>query len=280
GVGNYTEKDVQEAARAFTGWSTSGGEFVFDADGHDRGLKTIFGKTGTFDGDDVVRLVLRQPSCARFLVRKLFREFVSQSETPPDKLLAPLEEQLRKSDYDVGVCVATMLRSKLFFSKHAYRARIKSPVEYVLGIVGLFDMPVRVERVAAVMEGMGQSLFAPPNVKGWDGGKTWLNTATLLARHNFASKLLGGEFRASPNDSPGRLAEKFSKGKTVAARVDFLLDLLLQGDVHPTVRSKLLAFATAGKSIKKKDTGDGGKVTAEWSAVAHTIAVMPEFQLS
>ena len=279
GVGNYTEKDIQEAARAFTGWAASGGKFQFDANSHDRGTKTVLGKTGKLDGDDVVDVVLQQPACAKFLVRKLFREFISEAETPPDKLLAPLEVQLRKSGYNIGECVATMLRSRLFFSEHAWRARIKSPAEFVVGLVGSFDFPVEVERVARVMQGMGQSLFEPPNVKGWDGGKTWLNTATLLARHNFASKLLDGEFHGITGVSPGKLAVKFANDKSVAARVDFLLNLMLQGDVDRAIRSKLVAFANAGKAAKKSKVDDRA-AASEWAAVAHTIATMPEFQLS
>ena len=135
GVGNYTEKDIREAARAFTGWHTDGKRVPLQRRGqHDDGRRRSSGKTGNWDGGDVVRIVLEQPAAARFLVRKLYAFFVSEI-APPDALLEPLCESFRKSDYDIAALVRTMLSSRLFFSEHAFRKRIKSPVEYVLGAV-------------------------------------------------------------------------------------------------------------------------------------------------
>src|SRR5262245_7449272 len=125
GVGNYTEKDVREAARAFTGWHTGNGGFQFVAAQHDDGQKTVLGKTGNWDGTDIVKIVLEQPAAARFLVRKLYSYFVSEI-TPPDALLEPLCDLFRKNDYDVKALMKTMLASRLFFSDHALRKRIKS----------------------------------------------------------------------------------------------------------------------------------------------------------
>jgi hypothetical protein len=190
GVGNYTEKDIREAARAFTGWHVNGSGDAFErnADEHDSGPKTVFGQSGPWDGDDVQRMLLERPACARFLAGKLYRFLVSET-APPSGLLDPLAEQLRKSDYDVGALVQTVLRSRLFFSHHAYRKRIKSPVEYVLGAVQAAWMgPYPPGKLADALEPMGQALFAPPNVKGWAGGAGWLTDATILARHNFAER--------------------------------------------------------------------------------------------
>lgn len=274
GVGNYTERDVKEAARAFTGWTTAGGEYVFVDSLHDGGEKRVLGRTGNFNGDDVVRIVLEQPACARFLVRKLFAEFISENEPPPAKLIEPLAEQFRKSDYDVAGLIATMLRSNLFFSEHAYRARIKSPVEFVVGSVALLDDEVSFERLAQLMDGLGQTLFAPPNVKGWDGGKAWLNTATLVARHNLAAKLVGNKSGALPprpevplrlNVDFEKLAKKHTGGNDRAAHVDFLLNLFLQGDVDPAVRERLVDYVKENPNLH---------------AAAHTIMTMPEYQLA
>jgi uncharacterized protein (DUF1800 family) len=274
GVGNYTEHDIREAARAFTGWGTFNGQFEFNAQLHDGGKKTVLGQAGNLNGDDVVRVLLKQPAAARFLVRKLFREFVSEAERLSDKLLAPLVEQFRKSGYDVRGCLATILRSKLFFSELAYRARIKSPVEYVVGTLAAFDATVSMQQLANAMEGMGQALFAPPNVKGWDGGKAWLNTATLLARHNLASKLLGGhDPRLRANLELEKPAARFAAKKGPAAEVDYLLQLLLQGDVSPQVKSRLEQFV-AGKT--KTGKADRGKLRE----AAHAILTTPEFQLA
>ncbi len=191
GVGHYTEKDIREAARAFTGWRTDGVGFAFDARLHDSGPKTVLGQTGAWDGGDVVRIVLEQPAAARFLVRKLYRFLVSEKAVPPDSLLEPLCESFRKSDYDIAELVRTILSSRHFYSDHAFRQRVKGPVEYVLGAVQAvyrrygeeeadyrsLPQQVLVDRLGA----MGQLLFAPPNVKGWPGGPSWLNTSTMLA---------------------------------------------------------------------------------------------------
>ena len=122
GVGNYTEKDVREAARAFTGWHTDGERFKFTAGAHDGGPKTVLGQTGAWDGGDVVRIVLEQPAAARFLVRKFYGFFISENATPPDGLLEPLCESFRKSDYDIAALVRTMLASRHFYSESRFPA--------------------------------------------------------------------------------------------------------------------------------------------------------------
>jgi uncharacterized protein (DUF1800 family) len=193
GVGHYTEQDIREAARAFTGWHTDGEGFDFNPRFHDGGDKTVLGTTGPLDGGDVVAVILKQPATARFLVRKLYRFFVSEAQEPPEGLLEPLAESFRQSDYDVAALVRTMLSSRLFFSDHAYRQRVKSPVEYVLGAVRTtVEGPVPQQALVPWLERMGQSLFAPPNVKGWPGGQAWLSTAAMLARQNFAQALAVG----------------------------------------------------------------------------------------
>jgi hypothetical protein len=193
GVGNYTEKDIREAARAFTGWQTNDDEFEFEPRFHDNESKTVLGQTGNFNGNDVVDILLKQPAAARFLVRKLYAFFISETQTPPDRLLEPLADEFRKSDYDVAKLVRTMLSSRHFFSAHAYRQRIKSPVEFVVGAFrAVVEGEVSTQALIKSMESMGQQLFAPPNVKGWPGGQTWLNTSTVLARQNFGQALAMG----------------------------------------------------------------------------------------
>src|SRR5262245_23371636 len=135
GVGNYTEPDIREAARAFTGWHTDGKGFAFNPAAHDEGDKTVLGQAGAWDGGDVVRLVLEQPAAARFLVRKLYQFLISEKVAPPDVLLEPLCASFRKSDYDIAALVRTMLASRHFFSDYSFRQRVKGPVEYVLGAV-------------------------------------------------------------------------------------------------------------------------------------------------
>lgn len=272
GVGNYTETDIREAARAFTGWGFGGSEFLLNEALHDDGEKTVLGRTGDFSGDDVVDILLEHPACPRFLARKLFREFVSEAAPVSDALLEPLAKRLRETGFDLADCVGIIFRSRIFFSAEAYRARIKSPVEYVVGALQSFDARVPVEGLATAMEGLGQSLFAPPNVKGWDGGEAWINSATLVARHNLAERLVGGRddvFGAKID--PAEMAIDQSRAD-VEKQVDFLLNLLLQGDVAPEVRQRLAAFAEADADKKAR--------TTRLRETTHAIMVLPEYQLA
>ena len=135
GVGNYTEKDVREAARAFTGWRTDGRGFVFDASLHDNGPKVVLGKTGNWDGGDVVRIVLEQPAAAKFLIRKLYQHFVNETAVAPDALLEPLcSNSARATTTLPRLCGRSWPRGT-FIPQHAFRQRIKGPVEFVLGAV-------------------------------------------------------------------------------------------------------------------------------------------------
>jgi uncharacterized protein (DUF1800 family) len=283
GIGHYTESDVREAARAFTGWHTDGRKFVFNRFQHDDGEKSVLGQSGPWDGGDVVRIVLEQPSAARFLVRKLYRHFVSEGETPPDALLEPLAERYRASGYDTADLVGTMLRSRLFFSDHAYRRRVKSPVEYLVGMLRALEAKVEpttdfvTSQQPRPMDGLGQALFAPPNVKGWAGGEAWLNSATLLARHNLAWKLVQGT--PGPlgiRSNPPALVRKYAARRDPEGQLEFLLDLLLQpsrGEVEDAVRRKLVEFLGQGKP-------GGTPPEALVRETAHLILLMPEYQLS
>jgi uncharacterized protein (DUF1800 family) len=211
GVGNYTEADVRQAARAFTGWAANDDAFDFDDTLHDDGPKTVLGRQGNWNGDDIVRIVLEQPAAARFLVRKVYRFFINETADPPDALLEPLADTLRKSDYDIAVLMRALLGSRHFFSGYAYRQRVKDPVEYAVGAVrALWDVKPAEDQAGAVepgalagpLEAMGQGLFAPPNVKGWPGGTSWLNTATVLTRHNYAQRIAAGHLDGgSPPDA-------------------------------------------------------------------------------
>jgi len=259
GVGNYKEKDIQEGARAFTGWHTSDGKFTFVHGEHDTGPKTFLGQKGNFDGEDILRILLEQPACAKFISRKLYHFFVNENVTPPDSFLAPLADAFRKSDYDITVPVQMILLSKHFYSDHAYRQKVKWPVEYAVGAVRMIgvgrtgQITVNSYSLLGTLELMGQLLYAPPNVKGWEAGKAWLNTATVLARHNFAHSLVNGMGDLNEN------AKKYNQQTFLTAAdplaimrgqeltepdrvVDLYARLLLPGDFRPEVRSKLINY--------------------------------------
>ncbi len=243
GVGNYTEKDIQEAARALTGWhhDTEVTKFEFNRELHDDGAKTVFGKTGKWTGEDVVRLCCEKDACAKFLVGKLYAFLVSESP-PPKGLLTPLEEQFRTSGYDIADVTKTVLGSRLFFSEHAYRKRVKWPVECALGAVNA-AVPGRVplSDVIDPLAKMGQALFSPPNVKGWRTGTDWLNSATLLARNNFAEKVAMGTWgKGRPARSDGRVFMTVDADKTPGPPSDV-------GPPPPAAKHDVCEFVYAAK---------------------------------
>ena len=167
----------------------------FKEAGHDGGEKTFLKQTGAWKSGDIVRITLEQPACAEFLCRKLYRFFVREDEDPGPELLRPLAEELRGNNYDVGHVVGVMLRSRHFYDPAVRRQRVKSPVEFSAGLLRTLEVPradVRLLALALACERQGQDLFSPPNVKGWDGGKTWLNSTTVLERGNWCNDVIWG----------------------------------------------------------------------------------------
>jgi uncharacterized protein (DUF1800 family) len=249
GVGHYTEKDLREAARAFTGWSVENGKGVFHDTGHDDGDKTFLNQTGAWKSNDIVRITLEQPACAEFLCRKLYRFLVREDVEPTPELLRPLAEELRRHDYDIGHVVGIILRSRHFYDAAVRRQRIKGPVEFSAGLLRALDVPradVRLLALALACERQGQDLFHPPNVKGWDGGKTWLNSSTVLERGNWCNDVLWGnaDFGLSPYDP---LAWVRRHGVAPENAAGAFLDLLLQGDGGNKTRDAILRAGRDGK---------------------------------
>jgi hypothetical protein len=264
GVGSYKEKDVQEAARAFTGWHVSSGDggdrqFAFRSNEHDFGTKTILGQTGDWDGDDVIRILMEQKPCSRFLATKLYNFLCNEHAAPPEKLIQPLCDDLAKSEYDLGALVKKILNSKHFFSAHSFKQRVKSPIDYVVGVARMFgtgatgSVVISPYSLIGTLELQGQQLYQPPNVKGWEGGKAWLNTATVLARHNFAWEICNGMKKL--NEDMVRLTgatfvpavdpltlyrrEKIEEASKV---VSYYGNLLLPGDLDRIVSNKLTNY--------------------------------------
>src|SRR5262249_1007966 len=155
--------------------------------------KTVFGNTGKWKGEDIVRFCLEQKAAPRFIAGKLYRLFVSETNPASPEVLDALAERLRQSNWDVGALVKTMLRSNLFFSATASRTSVKSPVEFAIGICRGLEGRIGTPQLAQALEGLGQSVFHPPSVKGWDGGPAWLNGQTLLFRQNLALALTSTE---------------------------------------------------------------------------------------
>jgi uncharacterized protein (DUF1800 family) len=243
GPGACSPADIREAARALTGYGVLRNEFHYSRLEHDDGVKQIFGREGPFGGDDLVEILLAHPATPRFLVRKLYRWLISEEHEPSDELLAPLAQSLAK-DYDLARPVETMLRSNLFFSPMAYRRRIKSPVEYALGIVKGFGELVPTGPLGYLLTSLGQDIIQPPTIKGWQGGRLWINRPTLMGRSNLAHLLVGGSPAYAEKLNPAALVQKHGR-KSPESAGRFLLDLFLQGDLPPGLAEKLAPAATA-----------------------------------
>ena len=190
GVGNYTETDIRESARAFTGWTNDSLAFVVKPELHDEGQKTFLGRTGNFDGIDIIDIVLEQDVTARFIAAKLYRYFVHTDPSP--ELVAQLGKHFKEHNYDIASLLSTIFLARDFYSPPAYGTQIKSPVHLVVSTyrkLGLTEMP-GVPDFMSVTRNLGQELFHPPNVAGWEGGRSWVTPALLLERGNFVREVL------------------------------------------------------------------------------------------
>jgi uncharacterized protein (DUF1800 family) len=255
GVGNYTEVDVREAARALTGWvsSPSRGPAVrfdprkleFKVSEFDDGIKKIFGKEGRFGRADLVRLVLEQSACAVFISRKLYRRFVRDDIEPSPELIEPLADALCTSGYAIRRIVGMILRSRHFYSESVHRGRIASPVELCVGLVRTLcarKSEVQLLPVAEACRVQGQHLFYPPNVAGWAGGRRWITSASMVARTNWLSSAIWGD-RSLGMPAFDPLAWGEQNGVPRQEIGQALIDLLVQGDLTAEAREAALRVA-------------------------------------
>ena len=276
GVGNYTEKDIQEAARALTGWRVTSGRSDFRVNEFDPGEKTVFGQTGVWQARDIVRLCTEQPACARFVVRKLVAEFVGP-DFARDDLVAPLADQYRADGFSTEKLVGRIIASRLFFSDAARWSIVKSPVALVVGLVRSLEGRVGPDKLARACDQLGQSLFRPPSVKGWNGGAEWINSTTLLRRQNMAFEATKGTGDAVRLD-PARLAETYHLGSNEEI-AGFFLRLFYQREdeaVRSTIVNEMNRTARDPAFVLAPDH----RRKAVVRTAAHLAMTLPEFQLS
>jgi uncharacterized protein (DUF1800 family) len=255
GVGHYSEDDVKAAARAFTGWGHNGIEFLYRKFDHDYDAKTFLGHRGNFDGEDVIDLILRRPQCAAYIASRVWSFFVS--EEPDLAVIASLGNLLRDSNYDLRPALRTLFTSRAFYDAKHIGAQIKSPVQLVIGTARLLSVDLPPGRIifqpnSAMMQ-MGQLPFFPPNVKGWPGGRAWINTSTIFVRYNAAVRLA-----AECHPEPMRSRDE---------AVDRWLARLIQRPIAPEQRQPLLdslGVNPDGSSIRR---------------MIQLIVSMPEYQL-
>jgi uncharacterized protein (DUF1800 family) len=234
GRGNYTENDVKEAARAFTGWAFNPkGEFVFRKFQHDDGSKTFLGKTGNFDGDDILNILLENPQTANYISKKLYRYFVNENVNEQNQQW--LSRRFYSNNYNIAKLLEDLFTSDWFYDEKNIGNRIKSPVELLAGIRRLLPMQLENDQSQLLFQrALGQVLFYPPNVAGWPGGKNWIDSSSLMLRL--------------------RIPQIFSANDAV--------DIMAKTDDDVQMGQMMQAAAK-----KLKDTVKGGAANINWSSV-------------
>ena len=280
GIGHYTEADIQQAARALTGWSVKDEQGVFDLEKHDATEKTVFGQTGRFTAGDVVRMCLNRPACSLYIVRKLVLEFVSEIVVLSDALLEPLAYGFKARDYDLGWLVETILTSKLFYSAVAYQQKVKGPYDYVLGLVRALEGKPSYTQLSLACDQLGQSLFYPPSVKGWDGGAGWINSTTMLKRQGLVYELTRGRNSALRAESFD-LIQKYQIPQTPVAATEFFLQLFHQRVEVETRDQIVRQLEDEGrKHVATFGTDQVTIATLPSRTAAHLALMLPEYQLA
>ena len=298
GVGNYSETDVREASRAFTGWTIGAvpprgyynrwdWEFEYIDEDHDDGEKTFLGHTGRFNGEDIIAIVCQQPATAQFVARHLYNFFVADEVqvpawqvTPPrdPEAIETLVDAFTSSNYDMRAVLRALFLSDFF--KNARFSKIKSPAEVVVGILRLaggseFPAP-GIGNMAKQPSYMGQDLLNPPSVEGWHTGAEWINSGTLMKRINFAADVLGDVERPGIRalvDRIQALGDQSPEGF-----VDSCLDIIGPVQVRPETREQLVAHATEEGPLTWGSASDDETASARVGEMFQLIASLREFQ--
>ena len=266
GPDSATEGDVAALARCFTGWFVYGGKLRFIEREHDAGVKALLGRAGPFGRHDLAAILAGHPATARNLARKLFRWFVSESVSPSEALLEPLATGLRRRDGFRNV-VGVILRSNLFFSEHALRQKVKSPVELAVGLARTLEASLPTAPMARDVARLGQQLDEPPTVSGWTGGVDWINSITVAWRLALCRSIVEGSNGYGDALDPGKVASRHGRTNPTAA-AQFWVDVLLQDQLLPAARRQIL----------EQVTGPAPAPTRMREVVAALVS-QPEFQL-
>ena len=287
GEGNYSERDIKDGAKALTGFTYKDDAFVYNKNAHDNNTKRVLGMSGNFDADGFVNAILFSPACAPFICAKLYKFFVADITTDTKKLKGPertvvrnMSTMLQDQRYEIKPVLRRLLLSRHFYDPSVMGNKIKSPVELVVGAVRTLNVPLRhIPHLTNAMDMMGQSIFLPPSVKGWDGGRSWINTSTLYVRQNTLAYMLTG--RRVEEDFVNR--DKYDPTNLVASMIDPRLDsnppaMLIANQVldlvlgyRPEGAAEILV--EAANEVDKPNTAKG------ITTMLLLITSMPEYQL-
>ena len=271
GVDHYTEDDVRQSARAWSGWIVDRrtGKAQFVPRRHDNGAKTFLGRNGNFSGQDIVSIIYQQPACATFWANSLLNFFVYNNPEP--QLIGAVADLIRRNDYNLKPVMSTLLRSNVFFSLRAYRALVKSPVEFVVGTYKAFGLDQIGEQGQRALAQMGQVLLHPPNVAGWPGGANWLTSQTMIARQNFVAGLVN-----SP--AMGDVQWIQSVPMRASAAASELVQRILLGDASPAALLQLAGYLN-GVNTSALGTLSAENYQERVRGAAYLTMAMPAYQL-
>lgn len=269
GIGNYSEEDIKNCARAFTGWTvanapymsmkaaknsiwpynSNGWHFVYREDDHDDGVKTFLGQEGRFNGEDIVDIIAAQEATARFVCTRLFLFFVADSvDEAGERVITEMMQTYFESNHEIRAVLRTMFHSEYFRSEQARYTRVKGPVELLVGAVrlaGTYRPPAQgIEELVNQTLYMGQGLCEPPSVEGWHEGIEWIDSGALVERVNFVSKQLGDPKNPGVRALITRLADSNNGRYTPEELVERCLELLGPMQVSERTRTALLKVAS------------------------------------
>jgi uncharacterized protein (DUF1800 family) len=272
GVGHYTEIDVRECARALTGWTVVNGQFRVMSDDHDDGEKVLLGRAGLLGGDDILEILLAHPATARRIAGRLCGLLLGENVVD-EAGVHELADGLHRNNLDVGWGVETILRSQLFFSEANIGTRILGPAEYIVGALRaleLFDPLPSTLVLAEWMAALGQDLFSPPNVFGWDGGRAWINGRSVIARGNLAAALAQGRLR-HPDAPPDllHLVERHAAAATIEDALSFFSTLFSGSAPTTEIRDAVAAQVNLTSALTPNTA----------CRLAETILTLPAAQL-
>lgn len=268
GEGNYTEADIKELARCFTGWEVRDERFRINRFQHDPSEKRLFGVVDRFDGDAAIDVVLQQPIAASFIASKLIQWFVCDEPAPSPELSAPVAQWLVEHDWQLAPVVQRILQSRLFFSDESIARKIRSPIGLAIGLLRTLEAKTDTTLLARTLHRIGHGVYYPPNVKGWEGGRRWIDSAALLSRTNLVRQLLASDV----TQCAGKPLVSWLQSQSVldAERLVAFCEEQLCALPLPTVaRSSLLELA-------QYHAADPGRQAIE---VITALSTLPEFQL-
>ncbi len=243
GVGNYTEDDIKASARAFTGWTCNRKEFTFAESRHDTGEKTFLGRSGNFNGWDIINIIFEQPVTAQFIAGKVWDFFTGVPRNA--EVIDALAATLREKNYELRPMLRQLFLSEAFYSDAVIGAQVKSPVQYVLQLCADLDLQPPYPALARALRGLGQDLFYPPNVKGWEGNRTWINANSLLIRTNLPAIVVNPDGPGQPPDSDTMMGAMIPMGKGKSMSLD-------AGGPQPTLEDRKAYKRTAHAEAMEK----------------------------